>query len=269
MVEQPTTTLEALTTQRRLLQRPAIYKRDKQLRAGVTSRSTLIPISEDRVDVWSADVDLSSNRNDESYALLSADERERAARFRVVVDRQRYIASRAILRTLLGRYLDLAPRAISFSYGAYGKPALSEHPLHFNLSHSHGRALYAFSSKSPLGVDLELVRTLSDFLHVGASVFSPAEAKEFAAIAPHDQPSVFFKCWTRKEALIKALGAGLSCPLDRFSVSFDEPARLLSANGHPSELSRWRLYHLEPEPGYFAALATLHLEPQIAVHRFT
>jgi 4'-phosphopantetheinyl transferase len=268
MVEQPTTTLEAHTKLTCASPGAAIYKKDKQLRTPVTSRSKLIPISEDRMNVWSANLDLSSNQNDVFYKLLSADERERAARFRVIVDRQRFIASRGILRTLLGRYLDVAPQSISFSYGTYGKPAVPERRLYFNLSHSRGRALYVFSAVSPLGVDLELVRTLPDLPQVGASIFSPAEAKQFAAIAPQDQPSAFFKCWTRKEALIKAIGTGLSYPLDRFSVSFDEPARLLSAEGFDPELSRWHLTHLEPEPGYFAAIATLHAESRITVWQF-
>jgi 4'-phosphopantetheinyl transferase len=230
----------------------------------VTLRSTHIPIPEDQIDVWLANLDAAANQN--LYDLLSPDERDRAGKFHAAVDRQRFIASRAILRTLLGRYLALAPQVISFSYGAYGKPTLSEYGLHFNLSHSHGLALIAFSSSSPLGVDLELVRTLPDLLQVGASIFSSAEAKEFETIAPPDQPAAFFKCWTRKEALIKALGTGLSYPLDQFSVSFDEPARLLSAEGSPS---LWRLYHLEPEPGYFAAIATQQAEGRIAMHHFS
>jgi 4'-phosphopantetheinyl transferase len=235
----------------------------------MTAHSTSIPVSEDQMDVWSANLDVSSNQKEDLYDLLSADERDRAGKFRFLVDRQRFIAACGILRTLLGRYLTIAPQSISFSYGAYGKPALPEQRLHFNLSHSQGRALYAFSSGSPVGIDLELVRTLPDFLQVGASVFSPAEAKEFETIAPQDQPSCFFKCWTRKEALIKALGTGLSYPLDRFSVSFDEPARVLSADVCRTELSLWHLHHLEPEPDYFAAIATRQPHIRIAMHRFS
>jgi len=230
----------------------------------VTSRST--PIPDDQIDVWFADLDAASGLNGD---LLSHDEWGRADKLRVVLDRQRFIASRGILRTLLGRYLALAPRELSFTYGTNGKPALSESGLHFNLSHSRGRGMFAFSSVSPLGVDLELVRTLSDLPQVGATIFSPAEANVFEAIPPQYRPTAFFKCWTRKEALIKALGTGLSYPLDQFSVSFDEPARLLPTGGAGTELSRWRLYHLDPEPGYFAAIATQQPEPRIVVHRFS
>jgi 4'-phosphopantetheinyl transferase len=235
----------------------------------MTSRSTSIPVSEGQMDVWSANLDIPSNQNDDLYDLLSADERDRAGKFRFPVDRQRFIAARGILREVLGRYLAVAPESISFSYGAYGKPALKEYGLHFNLSHSRGRALYAFSSGSPIGVDLELVRTLPDFLQVGASIFSAAETRKFQTIAPKDQPSCFFKCWTRKEALIKALGTGLSYPLDRFSVSFDEPARVLSVDGYGTELSLWHLHHLEPEPGYYAAIATRQARSRISMHRFS
>jgi 4'-phosphopantetheinyl transferase len=102
---------------------------------------------------------------------------------------------------------------------------------------------------------------------LGATIFSPAETKAFEATPPQDQLSAFFKCWTRKEALIKAVGTGLSYPLDRFSVSFDEPARVLSAGPDHAELSLWHLHHLEPEPNYFAAVATQHAEARLALHR--
>jgi 4'-phosphopantetheinyl transferase len=234
----------------------------------VTSPSTIIPISEDQIDVWFADLDIASTQKANLYDLLSPDERDRASKLRAVFNRDRFITSRGILRTILGRYLFVAPHALSFSYGPYGKPSLPEPGLHFNLSHSHGRALFAFSSTSPLGVDLELVRPLPDLLQVGAAIFSLAEAKKFESISPQDQPTSFFKCWTRKEALIKALGTGLSYPLDQFSVSFDEPARLLSADDDRTRLSHWHLYHLEPEPHYFAAIATQQTKAEITLHRY-
>jgi len=234
----------------------------------LTARSTYIPIPEEQIDVWFADLDAASHRNDTFEGLLSFDERNRAGKFHADVDRRRFIASRGILRTLLGRYFAIAPQSVTFSYGPNGKPALPGCELHFNLSHSFGRALFAFGSQSPLGVDLELVRTLPDLVQLGASVFSPTEAKAFATIDAREQPASFFKCWTRKEALIKALGTGLSYPLEQFSVSFDEPARLLSVEGDRTKLTSWRLHHLEPELGYFAAIATQQAEGRIVLHPF-
>jgi 4'-phosphopantetheinyl transferase len=244
------------------------------LSEAVTSRAKAAPVADDPaadgvIDAWFADLDPVSTNLPAWQSLLSAEEHDRASRLRAPLDRERFVASRGILRTLLGRTLLVAPEAITFAYGSHGKPYLPGCGLHFNLSHSHGRALFAFSPKSPLGVDLELVRMLPDLAQLGASIFSPAEAHAFDAIAAENRPAAFFKCWTRKEAVLKAIGAGLSYPLDRLTVSFDEPARVIAFDGDAGELTAWHLHHLEPEQGYFAAVATREPRSRIVLHRFS
>ncbi len=222
----------------------------------------------DEIHVWSAALDPEPQSEEGWYALLSPAERDRAGRFRFPIHRKRFTASRGILRILLGRYLNVAPELLSFAYGAHGKPAVLNGSLHFNVSHSEGQALFAFSSTSPLGVDLERIRPLRDVLTLAASVFSPDEVRAFEALAPEHRDAAFFKGWTRKEAVIKALGSGLSYPLREWSVSLDEPARLVQVNEGHAELMQWQLYHLEPTPNYLGAIATRQRDSRIVLRHF-
>lgn len=214
------------------------------------------------VHVWQARLDQFAVRQGQMLELLSADERERAARFHFAKDRRHFIVARALLRTLLARYLNLPPHHLSFSYGPYGKPALagegeSRALLRFNVSHSHGVALYAVARERDVGVDVEYVRRDMVGESIAERFFSAREVAALRALPAEVQPQAFFNCWTRKEAFIKARGEGLSFPLDRFEVSLDpkEPAALVSVRDDPREASRWSLQALPVEEGYAAALA--------------
>jgi len=221
------------------------------------------PLDLDRgtVHVWQARLDQFAGRQGQMLELLSADERERAGRFHFADDRSHFIAARALLRTLLGRYLDLPPHQLSFTYGTYGKPALAgegeSRALRFNVSHSHGVALYAVARERDVGVDVEYVRREVVGESIAERFFSAREVATLRALPAEVQPQAFFNCWTRKEAFIKAKGEGLSFPLDRFEVSLDpkEPAALVSVRDDPREASRWSLQALPVEEGYAAALA--------------
>lgn len=186
--------------------------------------------------------------------LLSPDEAARAKRFRFERDRSRFIAGRATLRRVLASYLDADPRSLSFSYGPAGKPEIAGpqamDKLSFNLSNSADWALLAVSRGRCLGVDLERIPDSEDLAAVAKRFFAAAEA---AALATYDRPlyaEAFCAIWTRKEALLKAFGAGLSLPLDGFCVSTDprQPARLLSTEFRPAEAQRWTLLDVALEP---------------------
>jgi 4'-phosphopantetheinyl transferase len=226
----------------------------------------LIPI--DQIHIWSANLDIEGHTISKYHSLLSADECSRADRFCSRIHRNRFVTSRGILRTLLGHYLDAPPQSLSLAYGPHGKPVLSQLTLHFNVSHSENYALFAFSSSSPLGVDIERLRPMPDALQLATDFFSPTEIRELHAVPAAHQVLAFFKCWTRKEALVKAFGEGLSFPLDQFSVSLDEPARLLQENPDQSDLSQWQIYHLEPEQSYFGAVATRQQNCRIIMRQF-
>jgi len=220
-----------------------------------------LKLGRDKVHVWRATLDPEKSRLHDLEQILAPDEHARAGRFYFQKDREHFIAARGLLRTILGRYLNQDPSELRFCYSPYGKPSLAtssgENALHFNVSHSHGLALYAVTSGREIGVDLEHLRTNFAGEDIAERFFSRREVEALRALPADMRQKGFFNCWTRKEAYIKARGEGLSLPLDQFDVSLapGEPAALLSTISDPLEASRWSLQKLEPGPGYVAALA--------------
>ncbi|HSW50692.1 MAG TPA: 4'-phosphopantetheinyl transferase superfamily protein [Bryobacteraceae bacterium] len=214
-----------------------------------------------QVHVWRAELDPVAPEIERRREALSPDERERAARFRVPRVQLRFTAGRVILRDILSRYLDCPPSAISFGYRQHGKPFLLPIPggerLRFNLSHSHGLALYGVSLDAEIGIDLEQVRRDRDHEKLARRFFAPEETGALLALPPEQRLTAFFECWTRKEAYLKARGEGLAIPLDSFEVSLapGSAAGLLRVADDPGETRRWSLVALDPGPGFAAALA--------------
>ena len=222
------------------------------------------------VHVWRTSVTLGQARLVELTGTLALDELSRARRFVFDKDRERYIASRGLLRALLGRYTGADPQGIEFAYGPQGKPALRRPAcgLQFNVSHSGTMALFAFSASLELGIDIEKIRPPPTDMGIARARFS---ALEFAALqrVPVDlRPEAFFHCWTRKEAFVKAVGGGLPFGLDRFDVTLDpgKPVALLNCRWDPLEAGRWSLIDMNPAPGYAGALAVK--DAGIRVSRF-
>ncbi|MFY9562549.1 MAG: 4'-phosphopantetheinyl transferase superfamily protein [Terriglobales bacterium] len=123
----------------------------------------------------------------------------------------------------------------------------------FNLSHTRGLAMLAIA-RNRVGIDAEAVCSDIDIEDLSRRFFAPAETEEILGLSSDARIAAFFACWTRKEAIIKALGAGLSMPLDSFQVTVraDQPARLVSASwGDPNH---WSLIDIG-EPGIAATLA--------------
>lgn len=214
-----------------------------------------IELPADEVHVWTADLD--SYAPESLISVLSTDEAQRAQRFHFSTDRHHFIVARALLRKLLAGYLKTAAHEVTFHYGDYGKPGLvSAAPCKFNLAHSHGRAAYAFSLNRELGIDLELVRADFGGEEVAKRFFSRCEIETLQKLPKALAGQAFFNCWTRKEAYIKAIGEGLSMPLDLFDVSLapGEPAALLRNRRNADEVSRWSMQSLTAAQGYVAAL---------------
>ena len=176
---------------------------------------------------------------------LSEGERSRVARLRFDRERRRFIVARARLRGLLAARLGAAPESIELIYGAKGKPALAERfarsGWRFNVSHCGELAVYAFSRAGEIGIDVEAVHAVREADDIAARFFSRRENSAYLALAPRARPLGFFRCWTRKEALVKALGDGLSMPLAEVDVSAAPPG--------------WRLHSFSPLPGFIAAVA--------------
>ncbi|MDE0344075.1 MAG: 4'-phosphopantetheinyl transferase superfamily protein [Deltaproteobacteria bacterium] len=218
-------------------------------------------LTHDAVHVWRTAVEVAPARLARFRDVLAPDERARAARFLYEEDRRRYTVARGVLRTLLGRYLGMDPASFEFRYGAHGKPSLGETPVgrdvRFNLSHSYGLALHAFTVGREVGVDVERIRPSTDVTGVARHSFSPAEVDALMDLPAGRRREAFFNCWTRKEAFIKAHGEGIALGLSRFDVTLrpGEPAELLRFDNDPAKAARWSMCALDVSEGYKAALA--------------
>ena len=222
------------------------------------------------VHVWCAPLDPSDAVFQELRNLLARDESEKASRFYFETDRRHFTVAHGFLRKLLGDYLGIAPQDIRFSQSEYGKPSLVESINHldlsFNLAHSGKLVLYALTLNRRIGVDLEYVRPEFTTNEIARRYFSPLEVAELDKLPANLRHHAFFTCWTRKEAFIKAMGIGLSLPLDQFDVTIHpaEPAALLHTHWNHEEASRWSLQTLDAGPGYAAAVASEGHEWQLS-----
>jgi 4'-phosphopantetheinyl transferase len=220
-----------------------------------------LTLESDEVHVWRAASDSTGLCLEDLRQTLSADERARAERFSFRLNRDRFIIRRGLLRAILGRYLAMDPGRLQFNRGAHGKPALAPQDsgmqLRFNVSRSAGLILYAVARGREIGVDLEQIQPAIARECIPEHFFSPREVAALRALPVDAQPEAFFTCWTRKEAYVKARGAGLALRLDGFDVSLvpGEPAALLRTAGDAQEASRWSLQALAPGRGYVGALA--------------
>jgi len=195
--------------------------------------------------------------------MLSADERERAARFIFDIHRRRFVAARASLRRVLGLCLGCDPAGLAFAYTERGRPSLrlASHPgFDFNLAHSGDLALLALSSRT-VGVDVEQRREMPNALAIARRFFSPRELAALKHLPESTRALGFFNAWTRKEALIKAVGAGLGA-LEEMEVSLapDETPAVRSA---PGGAGAWQLFHLEPTSGFVGAVAVHPVPPSV------
>lgn len=214
------------------------------------------------IQVWSQNLEGAPDEVESFRSLLKPDELERAGRYQFDTNRNEYIVSRGTLRRLLGSYLDVSPLELRFVYSEFGRPGLvgevMSDALDFNIAHSGGVALLTFARGCRIGVDVEKVRRDFATSEIAERFFSAAERTALRELPKEQRHEAFFRCWTRKEAFVKALGEGLSHPLDQFDVSLapGEPAALLATRPDAEEARRWVLWDV-PVPGdYAAALAT-------------
>jgi len=213
------------------------------------------------IHVWWALLDQDVSRVESYFQTLSIEERRRAEQFHFDRDRTRFIVRRGMLRRILGSYLNLQPGRLLFRHGRNGKPELAEtnvgQNIRFNISHSEGAALFAFARDREIGVDIEYIQDISDLDLIADQFFSSDENDVLQSLTEDEKRRAFFNGWTRKEALVKALGEGLSLPMKRFSVSLlpGEQARLLRMDGDVRDTFRWSIQDLMPTPGYAGAVA--------------
>lgn len=214
-----------------------------------------VPIAGE-VHLWRAELDVAPALLDVLGTCLNAEEMERSARFRRVLDRNRFVAARGWLKTLLARYLDAAPSEIRLAVGPDGKPRLAGGlgRLRFNLAHSDRVAVFAVAWDREVGVDVERLRPDFPIDEVARHFFSIREQADLAALPRSDRLRAAFDCWTRKEAYLKAVGTGLLRPLDEFDVTIrpGEPLRLHDRRAPDGR--RWSLHGFDAGEGYSAAV---------------
>lgn len=213
------------------------------------------------VHVWRIPLNQSSERTTLSLEVLSTDERKKAARFRFAKDRNQFVQARAALRFILSEYLNVTPQDLEFSYGHHGKPELANgqanSSLRFNLSRRDELALIAVTRGREIGVDVELVRADVPCFEIADVSFSLAESATLRSLPESLWAAGFYNCWTRKEAYVKARGAGLSFPLQQFDVSLapGAAAKLLRVGDDDNDVDRWTLQEIPVGENYVAALA--------------
>ncbi|MEX0641329.1 MAG: 4'-phosphopantetheinyl transferase superfamily protein [Pirellulales bacterium] len=216
----------------------------------------------DEAHIWSVPLDDPRITWTKLMAVLAADERERAERFRLDDARRRFVTARAALRRLLGEYLQMSPAEVAFDYDANGKPRLKHSAeafnLQFNLAHSGELALVAVARGCEVGVDVERLREVNHWREIAERYFHPRELDEIVASPPAEQLAAFMRCWTGKEAVLKALGTGVTRPLD-FFVGDSQPdaGTWLDVPAAAGSTARCWLLPLAPAADYIGAMASV------------
>lgn len=197
---------------------------------------------------------------------LSPAEIRKADRYMRPSDRHLSLVSRALVRYLIARVTGQDPRSFRFSTNDHGKPYLVQWPdIHFNLSHSRGRAVCALGRRGAVGVDVEDVGRNTDF-SIANRFFSSAEAALISKASAAEKKRLFFDIWTLKEAYVKAVGKGLAIPLDGFSFNADETDIQITFRDTGRPDAMWRFSQWRPEPGKIVAAAVRSPSPIVFKH---
>ena len=216
--------------------------------------------SPDHVHVWRISLDVNVVEMERLLGLLSGDEMERSSRFRFEKDKRRFIAARGSLRCILGFYLEQDPHHIRFAYGCNGKPQLTgssgSTALQFNLSHSDAFALCAVTLHRNVGVDIERIRQDIAVEQIARQFFSQGEISSLERLHDNSLYETFFRYWTRKEAVLKATGDGISFSMNKVDVSVSSDQILtpvvLPDGKHGS--TQWHVLDLFPNEDYAASV---------------
>lgn len=225
--------------------------------------NAIIPLTSGEIHLWLAFYDeINQEHLHSAYReLLNDAEKQQEPRFYFARDRRRYLVTRALVRTVLSRYIPIHPRDWTFSTNAYGRPDIAnELPedarLSFNISHTHSLIVLGVTRGRALGVDVENFHEREALLDIADRFFAPQEVEVLTAMPPHQQQYRFFEYWTFKESYIKARGMGLSLPLDKFSFHYRDDHAVEIAI-HPDladDATRWQFWQFRPTPKYLVAI---------------
>lgn len=225
-------------------------------------------LTDNSVHVWSFSVLTTARAVTLFEAVLSEQERTRAAQFAFPYLRDGFIVTRGMLRCLLGCYLGRDPAEIKIAYGTAGKPvALNACGIEFNVTHSGQRAAVAVTRGCEIGIDREQRRIVAEMDSIARRYFCDGEAAAIMGLSEGERERAFFCCWARKEAYIKATGGGLEIPLHAFEVNVNPhaPARLLHVEGSRDAAAGWTLRDLWLHPDDAAAVAYQGAERPLSI----
>jgi 4'-phosphopantetheinyl transferase len=241
--------------------------------------SGLLPLTSDEIHLWLAFYDEIDDPDLHGVyrQLLAPAEREQEPRFYFARDRRRHLVTRALVRTVLSRYVVRDPREWVFSTNAYGRPEIAnphaaEARLSFNVSHTHSLIVLGVTRGRELGVDVENVRAREVSIDIADRFFAPQEVAALSATPTEQQQYRFFEYWTFKESYIKARGMGLSLPLDKFSFDYrdDGGVQLAIAPELGDDAARWQFWQFRPTPEYLVAVCAERISlqsPRVVVRR--
>jgi 4'-phosphopantetheinyl transferase len=211
------------------------------------------------LQIWGFPLAVSESAFAHCSSTLSEDEQQRASRFHFERDSRRFVVARGSMRSILSGYVRTAAHELRFMYSEHGKPSLAQNlmDVRFNLSHAGDRAILGVTRGQDVGVDIELIRNDVEHEKLAQRFFSAQEHRELSMLSAGERLRGFYRCWTCKEAFLKAQGFGLTRNLDSFDVDLRSgPARLVATRPDPSETERWQLLEVETASGYAAAAAT-------------
>lgn len=210
------------------------------------------------LQIWDFPLVVSESAFATCSGLLSDDERQRASQFRFERDARRFVVARGSARSILSGYIGTPPHKLRFVYSAHGKPSLGHNQidLRFSVSHAGDRAILGITQGQEVGVDIEAIRNDVEHEKLAERFFSAQEHRELSLLSPDEGVRAFYRCWTCKEAFLKAQGVGLARSLDSFDVDLGSgPARLAATRPDPHEAECWQLVEIEVASGYAAAAA--------------
>lgn len=219
----------------------------------------------DTIDIFTLQIPKNSDEIIQFEEYLSADEIRKCEKFRFFKDKAECISSRGFLRKVLASYIQKKPEEIKFEYSSFGKPFIKDdaHNLKFNLSHSNGYAMIAIAESDEIGVDLEFIKSFDDLDKVAKDVFTKNELTIIAGNASV-KIELFFKFWTRKESMIKALGKGLLIPLNQVDVSDLNTLSYSDSSEHISKKkNNFFIQDLNVPGGFAGAVAILGKKKKI------
>jgi len=218
---------------------------------------SLLPL-EKIIEIRQIDLDRPLNPDANLDAILSVEERNRAERYIYARDALRFKHCRAMLRLGLAWYLQEVPQNILLAANSHGKPYHAEDSsLHFNVTHSGGLGLIAFTTLGEVGIDVEENHRDVEALEIAAQNFTGNEAAMVAETrTPQEQARIFLRFWTRKEAVLKAAGCGIPQGLDTVEVS-KQPVNIVRFSSAPDGTteSNWRVQDLDLIDGFTGAVA--------------